>query len=64
MYPGIKVGPLANTEPTEDCAIDWPDFSDDGAPIHLDTCIIMRNPDTVFCSCGLAILERFNAKFS
>lgn len=58
----VGKGPSYHTTPTEDCAIDWPDFADEGDPIHLDTCIIMTGDDR-FCTCGLTILEKAGARF-
>jgi len=57
-YDVIKGGPMAGALPSEDCAIDWPDFAEEGEPIHL----IMTGNDE-FCTCGLAILEKAGARF-
>lgn len=51
------------SDPGFDCAVDWPDFSDEGDPIHLDTCIVMRDGDHSCCTCGLQLLVDERAGF-
>lgn len=62
-YPGIPRGPWATMPVDCDTATDWPDFSDRGEPIHLDTCRVMSGDDT-YCTCGLTLLQRAGAMFT